>query len=111
VKVLLDECIDQRARRLITGHDVFTVAYMGWSRVKNGELLRRAAAAGFDVLVTIDGSIQYQQNLATLPLAVVQLNVPTNDLEDLIPALPMLANALQTLPSCTFVSLSTSATK
>jgi hypothetical protein len=47
VKLLLDECIDQRLRTRIPGHDVFTVGYMGWSGIKNGELLRNARFSRF----------------------------------------------------------------
>jgi hypothetical protein len=94
MKVLLDETVPFRLRPLIVGHDVYTVAYMGWKGLRNGRLLAQAAATGFDELVTTDGSIEHQQNLSTLPLAVVVLNAPSNDLSDLAPLVPALLNVL-----------------
>jgi hypothetical protein len=63
MKVLLDDNLPHLLRLELPGHDVYTVAYMNWSGVQNGELLRRAAADGFDVLVTNDRGLEYQQNV------------------------------------------------
>ena len=62
MKLLLDENLPHQVRLELPGHDVFTVAYMGWGGVENGELLRQAAAAGFDALLTNDRGLEYQQN-------------------------------------------------
>lgn len=92
----------------LVGHDVYTVAYMGWSGVRNGELLKRAAAAGFDALVTNDRGLEHQQNLSALPLAVVIVLVSTNTLEALRPAYPALLGALTGLQPCEVVKVSVS---
>ena len=63
-----------KMRHFIHGHEVVTVAYMGWAGVKNGELLKIAEAAGIDVLVTADGSLSYQQNLTGRHIAIVALS-------------------------------------
>ena len=55
----------------LVGHDSYTVSYMGWDGVKNGRLLALAAGGGFEVLITTDRNLEYQQNLVNLPLAVV----------------------------------------
>ena len=86
--------------------DVFTAAYMGWGGVENGELLRRAAGAGFDALVTNDRGLEYQQNLDALPVAVVVVLAPANTIEALRPALPSLLAALSDLRPGEFVKLS-----
>jgi hypothetical protein len=92
MKVLLDECVDVEFRKSIIGHDVFTVAYMGWKGLKNGDLLARAVADGFEVLVTTDRSVPYQQHLVSLPIAVIVLHAVTNDIADLqVMAPPLLA--------------------
>ncbi len=70
MKLLLDENLPHRLRRMITGHDVFTVAFMHWNGVENGELLTLAAANEFDAVISKDNGIQYQQNV-TLPCALV----------------------------------------
>ena len=70
MRVLLDENLDWRLRRSFdAGHEVVTVRYRGWSGKTNGELLR-AAAAEFDVFVTLDLNLEYQQNVRALDLAV-----------------------------------------
>jgi hypothetical protein len=106
VKLLLDENLPHQMRLELPGHDVFTAAYMGWGGVENGELLRRAAADGFDALVTNDRGLEYQQNLATLPLAVVVVLAPANTVEALRPAFPALLTALAGLQPCEFVKVS-----
>jgi hypothetical protein len=95
--LLLDECLDRRLARDIVGHDVSTVQQMGWAGIQNGELLQRAAAAAFDVFITGDRNLSFQQNLAELPLAVVVLKAPSNRLPDLKPLVPKLLAALAEL--------------
>lgn len=97
MRLLIDECLDRRLARDIVGHDVSTVQQMGWAGIQNGELLRRAAAAAFDVFVTGDRNLSFQQNLAELPLAVVVLKAPSNRLADLKPLVPKLLAALAEL--------------
>lgn len=89
-ELLLDENLPHDFRHHLIGHEVFTVAYMGWSGMRNGDLLQAAAADAFDALVTMDSGVAYQQNLSTLPLAVVILAAVSNDLADLLPLLPTL---------------------
>jgi predicted nuclease of predicted toxin-antitoxin system len=74
VRVLLDEQLPRRLARELVGHDVSTVRQQGWAGVKNGELLRRAADRGFEVLLTADRSLPFQQNLAGARLGVVVFN-------------------------------------
>lgn len=73
MKLLLDECAPKRLKRDFAGHQVFAVDDVGLKGVKNGELLRAAVDADFDVLITVDRKIPSQQNLAQLPLAVLIL--------------------------------------
>jgi hypothetical protein len=60
MKLLLDENLPHQLRHEIPGHDCFTVAYMNWAGIENGELLALAATAGFDALVTKETKIQYE---------------------------------------------------
>jgi hypothetical protein len=92
VRVLLDECIDWRLSRSIEGHDVKTAHQMGWASVKNGELLTQAAEH-FDVFVTVDRNLSFQQSLTSFPIAVVILHAKTNRLADLLPLVPALLSA------------------
>jgi predicted nuclease of predicted toxin-antitoxin system len=87
VKVLLDECIDWRLSRDLAGHDVKSARQMGWDTIENGELLALAAGQ-FDVFVTVDRNLSFQQNLTALPIAVIVLQARTNRLADLRPLVP-----------------------
>jgi hypothetical protein len=74
VKVLLDENLDHALRKLLGQHEVVTVTYMGWTGLKNGELLRTAEDNGIDVLLTGDQTLTYEQNLTERRLAIVALS-------------------------------------
>jgi hypothetical protein len=69
---------------------------MGWTSLANGPLLRQAATS-FDALLTADQNIEFQQNLATLPIAVVILIAESNRLESLEPLVPEILRVLKTL--------------
>jgi hypothetical protein len=75
---------------------------MGWSGTKNGKLLSLAAEQ-FDALITVDKNMQYQQNIAALPVAVVLLVTFSNKIEALLPLVPELKRKLETLEHCRFV--------
>jgi hypothetical protein len=96
VRVLLDESVPRPLAHLLIGHEVRTVTQLQWTGIKNGELLRRAAES-FDVVLTADQNIEFQQNLAKLPIAVVVLVAKTNRIESLEPLVPDVLGTLQTL--------------
>ena len=79
-KVLLDENLPHRVRMLLAGHTVVTAAYQGWAAKSNGALIAAAEEAGFDVLVTADQGINYQQNLTGRTLALVVLSTNKSSL-------------------------------
>jgi hypothetical protein len=70
VRVLLDESVPRQLGSRLVGHEVLTVPRAGWAGLRNGELLRRAASE-FDVFVTGDQGLEYQQNLVSLEIAIV----------------------------------------
>ena len=94
MRILLDECVPRPLRREFAGHDIHTVQEMGWTGKKNGELLALMARDGFEVLLTVDQNLRYQQNLAGSSIAVVVMFAPTNRLQDLIPLVPKVSAAL-----------------
>lgn len=95
MKLLLDECVPRRLKRDFLQHEVSTVIEAGFQGLKNGRLLQSAANIGFEVLITVDQNIIYQQNLKTLPLAVLILIAPRNKYELLAPLVPQALTALQ----------------
>lgn len=82
MKILLDECVDWRFARDLTGHEVKSARQMGWTTIKNGELLTLASKQ-FDVFVTVDRNLSFQQNFGQVAIAVVVIHAKTNRLADL----------------------------
>jgi len=96
VRLLLDECVDHRLAQELRGHEVHTVARLGWAGIRNGDLLARAAGK-FDAFVTVDRNLAFQQHIEGLALGVVILRTKTNRLVDLKPLVPTLLRALSQL--------------
>jgi hypothetical protein len=92
-KVLFDEDVPRPLRRDLPGFEIRTAVEMGWSGIKNGELLRRAEQA-FEVFLTADRNLTFQQNISRLQLGVVVLATGSTKLDDLRPRAPEIAVAL-----------------
>lgn len=95
-RVLLDECIDRRLAMEISGHVVKTTPEMGWAGLDNGALLARAEKE-FEVFITVDRNLTFQQNLPQFGIAVLILSARTNRLQDLVPLVPRILGALTDL--------------
>jgi predicted nuclease of predicted toxin-antitoxin system len=93
MRILLDEDLPRQLGRLLVGHEWETVQRSGWSGVKNGKLLALAAAS-FDVFITMDGNLEYQQNVKALPVAVLVVEAFTNRIEHLAPLVPHILREL-----------------
>jgi predicted nuclease of predicted toxin-antitoxin system len=104
MKVLLDECLPRRLLRELPDHAVTTVPRQGWNGLNDGPLLL-AAQAEFDVFVTMDTNLVYQQNLAGTSLSIVVLHASSNRYETLAPLIPALRSALRTAASGQVVHL------
>ena len=92
--MLLDECVPRQLRRDLIGHEARTVAEMGWGGIKNGDLLRQAAVH-FDVLLTTDRNLEFQQNLPSFAIAVLVVAVGSNDVDVLRRFVPQLLDSLK----------------
>ena len=89
MKLLLDESVPRPLRRFFPdAFQVRTAQQMGWAGSRNGDLLSHAAAHGFNALITADQGIEHQQNLDTLPIAVLVLIAPRTRVQDLRPLVP-----------------------
>jgi predicted nuclease of predicted toxin-antitoxin system len=97
MRLLIDECVDERLRLLFPGHDYQTARFANLAGLKNGRLLEAAEAAGFDILITVDQSIPDQQNLAGRRISLVILCGPTNRLRDLERLAPTAISALSSI--------------
>ena len=102
MKLLLDECIPWPLHRLLTSHTCTSVQAQGWSGIKNGELLLRSEGR-FDLFITSDQNIRYQQNLAGRRIAILELS--TNDLRRIHAAHSLLEKAISEMQPGQFKQL------
>jgi hypothetical protein len=84
MKVLLDECVPRKLSKVLSDHECRTVPEEGFAGTKNGELLTLAAKAGFQVFLTIDRGLEYQQNLNARSIAVILIRTKTGRLAELL---------------------------
>ena len=94
MRILLDECVPWPMRRLLTHHECISVQAQGWSGIRNGDLLQRAEGE-FDLFITSDQNIRYQQNLEGRSIAILELS--TNDLHRIQAAASLIADAIATI--------------
>ncbi len=92
--LLLDECVPRPLIRDLVGHDVRHVVDMGWSSKRNGDLLRLMVGERFDVLLTVDQNLEFQQNLRASGIGVVVVLAKTNRIKELRPLVPQILEAL-----------------
>ncbi len=96
MRLLLDECIDRRLAREFIGYEVKTVPQMGWAGIKNGQLLALAEVE-FDIFITVDRNLSFQQNLPQFEIVVIVLHAVSNRLADLQPLAPKILEVLATV--------------
>lgn len=102
MKVLLDECTPHVLKRILTNVEITTVQELGWSGITNGSLLKRAETQ-FDVLITSDQNWKYQQNLAGVQIAIIQL--PTNQVPKVIELAPAIQASLSVIQPGDFIGI------
>lgn len=88
MKILLDECITKRLKPYLKEFEVFTVSEMKWNGIKNGKLMSLWIDNNFDLLLTIDMNLLFQQNLSKYRLSIVVLNSLTSKIDELILFIP-----------------------
>ncbi len=88
MKLLLDENLPKRLKLDFQEHEIYTVRDKGWQSKKNGELLKLMLQESFDMLITFDKNLKYQQNFAKYPIAVLVLNTTGNSYAELQPLVP-----------------------
>jgi predicted nuclease of predicted toxin-antitoxin system len=88
MKILLDECVTKRLKAHLEEFEVFTVRELGLSGIKNGKLMAYCTENNFDILLTIDKNLMFQQNLDKYSVIIVVLNSITSKIDELITFLP-----------------------
>ena len=95
MKILLDECVTKRLKRHLEEFEVYTVREMGWGGIKNGKLMGLCVENNFDILLTIDKNLMFQQNLSKYSLTIVVINSLTSKLEELTEFLPSFKSQIE----------------
>ena len=99
MEILLDECVPRPMHKFLAGHECSTAQQCGWGGIKNGDLQRRAEGE-FDLFITSDQNIHYQQKLAGRQVAILELS--TNDLRRIQAAAALIQSAIQTIQPLEF---------
>lgn len=102
MKIVIDECVPHIVKKRLPQREIKTVQEMGWAGVKNGELLKLIEAE-FDIFITSDKNLRYQQNLQNRNIAILLL--PSNQIPIIINLLPQIDEELERIKSSDFVEL------
>ena len=97
MKILLDECVTKRLKKHLEEFEVFTVRELGLSGIKNGALMAYCVEHSFDILLTIDKNLMFQQNLEKYPVTIAVLNCLTSKIEELVTFLPSFKSQIEQL--------------
>jgi predicted nuclease of predicted toxin-antitoxin system len=97
MRILIDECIPRKFKMSLHGHECKTVPEVGLSGKKNGDVLASAESQGFDVFLTLDQGLEYEQNLAGRRIAILILRAKSNRLAHLLPHVPTCLARLESI--------------
>ncbi|MBV9083256.1 MAG: hypothetical protein JOZ62_11300 [Acidobacteriaceae bacterium] len=97
MRILLDECVDESLRHCFSPHVCQTCRYAGFNGLTNGELIDAAEQAGFDVLITVDQNMPYQQRIQNRTVSVIVLRGRTTSIDDLVILMPDVLATLEVL--------------
>ena len=97
MRILLDECLPKDLRKHLVGHECETVPRAGFSGKGNGELLEEAERSGWEVLLTLDQGMPYQQNLLGRTISIAVIKAQSNRLPDLLPQVPRILTVLRSI--------------
>jgi Domain of unknown function (DUF5615) len=104
MRVLLDEMVSRKLGRELVGHEVATVQRQGWAGLTDGRLLDVIDSL-FDALITMDKGMRHQQRLAERPFGVIELHAPSSDIDDVLPLVPQILEALEALQPDQVISI------
>ena len=105
MRVLVDQCLPRHLAAELTGHEATTVRAQRWLGLRNGVLLRAAVDAGFEVFITNDSSLEFQQNVKRIGIAVIAIVGFRNRIQDLRPLIPQIVQILTTIKSGQVVTI------
>jgi predicted nuclease of predicted toxin-antitoxin system len=102
MRILLDECVPAKLRSFLQPHSVFTVQMMGWSGTKNGDLIKLADPQ-FDVFITIDKNLSYQQNLTRIRMSIILISLNNNRFTSILSKSDDIKTAINNVSPSSFI--------
>ena len=105
MKILLDECLPRKVKTFFSDYSAYTVMEMGWSGLLNGALMRNAIENDFDIFITADKNLRYQQNISEYNISIILLSVFKNTFEGIKPLIPELIRILPNLEKRKFYKI------
>ena len=106
MRILVDQCLPRHLATELTGHEATTVRAQRWLGLRNGVLLRAAFDAGFEVFITNDSSIEFQQNVKRIGIGVIAIVGFRNRIQDLRPLIPRILEELKMIKPGQVVTIS-----
>lgn len=94
MKILLDECVTKKLKQHLVNNEVYTVTELGWGGIKNGKLMALCVDNKFEILLTIDKNLAFQQNLDKYNLTIVIFNSFTSKIEEILQFVPFFMDQL-----------------
>lgn len=104
MKILLDENLPKRLKKDFPEHKIYTVRDMGWNGKTNGELLRFMLKEKFDILITFDKNLKYQQNFSNFPVTVLVINAEDNSYLTIKNFVPKIKSKLSAEPGVSVIN-------
>ena len=104
MKILLDECVPYKVKSYLGGHRVYSVQMMGWGGIKNGALIKLADSQ-FDIFVTIDKNLKYQQNLSRQRMAIILISVQDNKVQTILKKISAFLGALNSIQPSQYIEV------
>ena len=96
MKILVDECLPKKIKIYLKQHKTYTVQEMGWASISNGRLIKLAVENRFNIFITSDKNLEFQQNLYKYNLAFIILDIPMNTMEYILPLIDKIEKTLET---------------
>jgi predicted nuclease of predicted toxin-antitoxin system len=106
MKLLLDECLPRKLENHLPGHECHTVPEVGWAGKKNGELLLLAEKSSFQIFLTLDRGMEYEQDLKGREITIILVAAKSSQLADLLPRMPAVLDVLRSVRAGQIVHVS-----
>jgi predicted nuclease of predicted toxin-antitoxin system len=97
MKIIIDECLPVDIKKLFNDYEIYTIRDLNWTGLKNGQLLEKIVENNFDIFLTVDKKLRFQQNLKGIKLSFIILDIIRNKTEEVIQIKQLIIEAFNTI--------------